>query len=165
MQKHPSSQEALAEIFRKLSEIWTFCQGVSIFPLGGNFDLKICWWKGFNFLHVWSEEPLILFRSSKSSSDASLPTASALPVSSPVRASLPCWSDSSVQKCSICHPKPWKGVGKGITKKGRRVQQKPQRKDKNWRKGGIENKRYFMLKKSLPKNEMYPKILPPVHWK
>ena len=23
-----------------------------IFPVGGSFDLQICWWKGLNFLHV-----------------------------------------------------------------------------------------------------------------
>ena len=52
MQKHTSSLAVLAEISWKMVEIWTFYEGVLIFPIGGNFDLKICWREGFNFLHV-----------------------------------------------------------------------------------------------------------------
>ena len=29
------------------------CSNKHLFPIGGNFDLKISWRKGFNFLHVW----------------------------------------------------------------------------------------------------------------
>ena len=42
----------LAEIFRKLSDISTFYNGTLICPIGGKFNLKICWQKGFIFLHV-----------------------------------------------------------------------------------------------------------------
>jgi hypothetical protein len=41
MQKLPSSQAFLAEIFRKSAEICAFSKMALIFPFGGNFELKI----------------------------------------------------------------------------------------------------------------------------
>ena len=44
-QKYPSSLAALAEIFRNFAEIQTFYNWALHFPIGGNFDLQICWRK------------------------------------------------------------------------------------------------------------------------
>ena len=52
MQNNSSSLAALAEIFWKLAEIPTFFKRALVFPIGGQFDLKICWRKSFKFLHV-----------------------------------------------------------------------------------------------------------------
>ena len=52
MQKYSSRLSVLAEILRTFAELHNSKLRHLILPLCGNFDLKTCWKKDFNVIHV-----------------------------------------------------------------------------------------------------------------